>query len=114
MRRLRSQLGWMTKFYYFDTMDIFDKEIPERATVAFINLDNHYDIQAAFKMGSIRKRIPIIAVSDDNEDTLEYCRLSYHFGTCKYFLKRPFGDDEIALALKLSAEWTQRKRNYGY
>jgi hypothetical protein len=111
MRRLRSQLGWRTKFYYFDTMDVFAKEMPVRATAAFFNLDNHYDIQAAFKMGRIRARIPIIAVSDDNGDTLEYCRLSYYFGTCIFFLKRPFGDDEIALALKLSAEWTQRKRN---
>jgi hypothetical protein len=109
-RRLRERFGWNTRFTCYDPADVFSKEIPKTALAAFFYLGGAYDLEAAFKLGAIKRRTPMIAVSKEGADSNEYCCISYEFGTCKYFLTRPFGDEALARGLKLCAEWAAGKR----
>jgi hypothetical protein len=108
--RLRARFGWKTKFKCYNQTDVFSKEIPNQALVAFFTLSNAYDLEAAFKLGAIRCWTPMIAISEEGAESNEYCYRSYEFGTCKYYLTRPFSDKSLARALELCAEWVARKR----
>jgi hypothetical protein len=104
-KRLRRLQGRRARFTYYNPADVFSKKIPDRALAAFFTLESNYDIEAAFKMGRIRKRIPIVAVSDEGGESSTYCLNSYRFGTCKYYLTRPFDEDELGMALKMCSDW---------
>jgi hypothetical protein len=113
--RLRRLRDWRTRFSYYNPADVFSKKIPDRALAAFFTLESNYDIEAAYKMGRIRKRIPIVAVSDEGGESSTYCLNSYSFGTCKYYLTRPFDEDELRIALQMCNDWllnTQLKGEY--
>jgi CheY-like chemotaxis protein len=109
-KRFRRSQGWGTRFTYYNPADVFTKKIPDRALAAFFTLESNYDIEAACKMGRIRKQIPIVAVSDEGGESSAYCLNSYGFGTCKYYLTRPFDEDELRIALKMCNEWLRRKK----
>jgi hypothetical protein len=119
-RDLRARYGWRTRFDCFSPTDVFtkNKKIPDKATVAFFRIASMYDLEAARKLGGIRERIPMIAISDGDAQgennkgyALECCRC----GTCRYYLLRPIEGDKLDKALKICAEWDAKTRgNYGY
>jgi DNA-binding NarL/FixJ family response regulator len=102
-RELRARFGWRVWINYYDPRDVFTKKLPEKALVAFFTLDSMYGVEAARKLGGIRGRIPIVAVSDKDIDSTGYCQASYDFGTCRYYLLRPFDGAILDKALKACA-----------
>ena len=94
---LRSLLGAVTVSLHTPE-DVFSQSIPEDVRLAFFTVTGMYEAEAARKFGALRGDVPMVVVSDSKE----YGILSWSLGS-SYYLLRPFGEQELPMALKRCA-----------
>jgi len=85
------------RFHYYTPRDVFNMAANDVAAAwaAFITIDSQRDADAAEMFGKTYCDIPMVVVSD----TAEYGLVSWSWGT-KFYLKRPFDNEEMQTALK--------------
>jgi len=105
-RDVRSRLDAIgirhVEFLYFIPGDVFSNPLPDTARAAFFTLGSMYDVEAACHFNKLRKRIPVVIVSDSEQ----YCQEGYNFAV--YYLLRPFTWEDLGKALSKCGFWVPR------